>query len=147
MKVADYMVEDVVTLSPDRSFKEIVALFRSESFDCLPVVDNEGKLLGVVSRTDLLKIFVPDYFALIDDISFIKDFGAMEVNQKSAEMMEKLLVAGDVMTTQVITITADSSLFKAVALMRKYNIRVIPVVEGKKLIGIISRTDIMKAFL
>ncbi|MEW5766548.1 MAG: CBS domain-containing protein [bacterium] len=147
MKVANYMVEDVITLSPNKSFEEILALFRRESFDCLPVVDNERRLLGVVSRTDLLKIFVPEYFALIDDISFIKDFGAMEVDHKSAEMMERLLVAGDIMTTKVITITADSSLFKAVALMRKYNIRVIPVVEGEKLVGIISRTDLMKAFL
>ncbi|MDI6794790.1 MAG: CBS domain-containing protein [bacterium] len=147
MIVANCMCKDVVTISSDKSFEAILNLFKNNSFDAFPVVDENKKLLGVVSRTDLLKIFVPEYFSLIDDISFVKDFGAMEIDHKSAGMMEKLLVASDIMTTKIISITPDSSLFKAVALMRKYNIRVLPVVEGGKLVGVISRTDLMRAFL
>lgn len=147
MKVADYMIKDVVAISSDKSFEKVRDLFKNNSFDAFPVVDENRKLLGIVSRTDLLKIFVPEYFSLIGDISFVKDFGAMEIDHKSAGMMEKLLVAGDIMTAKVTTITPDSSLFKAVALMRKYNIRVLPVVEGNTLVGVISRTDLMNAFL
>lgn len=147
MIVAEYMFKDVVAISSDKSFEKVLDLFKNNSFNAFPVVDENRKLLGIVSKTDLLKIFVPEYFSLIDDISFVKDFGAMEIDHKSAGIIKRLLVAGDIMTTRVITITPDSSLFKALALMRKYNIRVLPVVEGEKLVGVISRTDLMRAFL
>lgn len=62
-------------------------------------------------------------------------------------MMERLFLADDLMTTKVITVNEDTSILKAIALMIKNRIRCLPVVSENKLVGVISRTDILRAIL
>ena len=147
MIVKNYMTGNPVTIPSSTTFSQTAQLFYENHFDAFPVVDEAMHLLGIISRTDLLKTFIPEYFDLLDDLSFIKDFGALEIDEESAKMMEKLLLADDLMTTKIITVSEDSTLFKAITLMMKNRIRCLPVVRGDKLVGVISRTDILKALL
>jgi CBS domain-containing protein len=147
MKVKDYMNPNPITVSPETTFAQIAKLFYKYHFDTFPVVNKERELIGIISRTDLLRIFIPQYIDLIDDLSFIKDFGALELHEGLVKMMEELFVVDDLMTPKVVTVEEEETLFKAVAIMIKNRIRCLPVIKEKKLVGVISRTDILKAIL
>ncbi|MDI6704346.1 MAG: CBS domain-containing protein [bacterium] len=147
MKVKEYMTKEVTTVSSSATFREVGEILYKNAFDILPVIDKKKELLGVVSKADLLHAVLPDYFDLLSDFSFVRDFGALEIDKDSIFMIERLLVVSDLMTKHVITIGEDDSLLKAIAVMNKNKVRVLPVVKGNKLIGIISRRDILRAFL
>lgn len=145
--VKDCMVSSVKTISPEAKFHELLEFFKKEPIDALPVV-KEDKLIGIITRTDMLQIFLPDYFELLDDFSFIDHFGALEIDKDNLKMMSKLLLVEDMMVKSVITVSPEASLLKAIVLMKKHGIRNLPVTDKKgELIGIISRTDILRAFL
>jgi CBS domain-containing protein len=146
--VKDYMSTNPVSVYPSTKFRDLALMFQKYNFDTFPVVDEENTLLGIVSRTDLLHIFLPPYFSLIKDFSYLKDFGALELDKEAIIMLENLYVVDDLMNKEVITVTKDTSILKSIALMSRFKIRVLPVIdEEKKLLGILSRSDILKAFL
>ena len=83
---------------------------------------------------------------MIEDFLFIDDFGALEEELENLPELT-LFLAEDLMVRDVIAIEADASLLKAPALMHRHSIRHLPVVEDGKLIGIITRSDILKALI
>lgn len=142
-KVKEFMNTSVVTIHRATTIKEIAHIFLTHDFDFLPVVDEENRLLGVITKKDILTPFLPEYFELLDDIDFISDFGSLEASL--TETLEYLLVAEDIMVKDPVTIDEEASLFKAVALISHHKIRHLPVVREGKLVGIVSRTDILRA--
>lgn len=137
------MTTRVVSVKRSTSIKEIMKIFLEHPFHFLPVVDEEGNLLGVITEKDVLTPFIPEYFDLFEDLDFVSDFGKLE--EPPIEILENLLVAEDVMRKNPVVIQKEASLFKAIVLMTKKGVAHLPVVEGKKLLGVISRTDILKA--
>ena len=142
-KVRDYTVRNVVTVRRATPVKDIAKLFLEHNIDFLPVVDKDNHLLGVITKKDILAPFLPDYFDLLDDIDFISDFGFLE--SSLTETLELLLVADDVMIRKVVTIEEEASLLKAVALIHQHKVRHLPVVRDNQLVGVISRTDLIRA--
>lgn len=142
------MEKEVVTVKSNFKFEEIIEMFDKHPFGAMPVVDDDRKLIGIVSRTDILKVFVPDYFDMLNGLVFIDHFGSLKIEKGSFSLMSKLLLVDDLMTKNVITVNEDADLLKAIALMKNYNVRTLPVVGEKgKLVGVITRTDILKAIL
>lgn len=145
MKVKDVMTRDILTVSPSTCMREIYRIFCEKNIGGLPVVDNENKLLGMVTKAELIDVLIPDYFGLIGDFLFIDDLGALEEKLESMPSLE-LFIAEDLMVRNVITINENASLMKAPVLMNKYNVRRLSVVDvPKKLVGIITRMDVCKA--
>ena len=108
-------------------------------------MDNENKVIGIVTKTELLDALIPDYFEMIGDFLFIDDLGALEEQLESMPSLD-LFIAEDLMITNVTTINQDASLMKAPVLMNKFNVRRLPVVDkDKKLAGIITRMDVCRA--
>lgn len=142
-KVKEFMNTSPVTIDRATTIKEIARIFLTHSFDFLPVVDKENHLLGVITKKDILTPFVPEYFELLNGIDFISDFGSLETS--FTETLEHLLVAEDIMVKDPVTIDEEASLFKAIALISHYGVRHLPVVREGKLVGIVSRTDILRA--
>jgi len=145
MKAKDVMTKEITKVNPSTGIREIYGLFCKQNLGGVPVVDRESRIVGMVTKTELLEVLVPDYFDLVADFLFIDDFGALEERLESIPSLE-LFIAEDLMVRDVITINQDASLMKAPALMDKYNVRRLPVVDDdKKLVGIITRMDICKA--
>ena len=142
-KVKEFMTTDVVTIARATPMRGIAEIFLTHSFDFLPIVDAENRLLGVVTKKDILTPFLPDYFELLEDVNFISDFGSLE--SSLTETLEHLLVAEDIMIKDPVTIEEGASLLKALALIYQHKIRHLPVVREGKLVGILSRTDILRA--
>ena len=145
MKVKDVMTKDIIKATPSTGIKEIYEIFCKEHIGGVPVVDSENRLLGMVTKTELIDVLIPDYFDMVNDFLFIDDFGALEDKLEAIPSLD-LFIAEDLMITNVITINENASLMKAPVLMNKYNIRRLPVInKDKKLVGIATRMDVCSA--
>ena len=145
MKVKDAMSKDLITITPSTGIREIYKIFSEKGIGGLPVVDKENKLLGMVTKTSLIDVLIPDYFGLVSDFMFIDDLGALEEKLESIPMLD-LFIAEDLMIKDLTTINENASLMKAPALMNQNNRRRLPVItKDKKLTGIITRMDVCRA--
>ena len=137
--VQDVMTRTVVVVSGSAPFKEIVRLMREYRVSALPVVDDDGTLVGIVTEGDLL---------LKEDPDLREPPGLFEAYERRVEREKaRGLVAAELMTTPVVTIRADASVAEAARLMHDRRIKRLPVVERLgKVIGIVSRRDLLKLF-
>jgi CBS domain-containing protein len=145
MKISDIMTTEVVTLSPADNARQVAAKLAEHEIAGAPVVDEDGKVLGLVSEGDLLprlrrlpfgRSKIPALFnAFADDLSL------EELFRQSCES-----TAEELMTTPAITITPDRDLMAAALLMTEHEVNRLPVVhEDQTLAGILTRSDIVKA--
>lgn len=145
MRVKDVMTRDIITIKPSTGIRRIYGIFCEKQIGGIPVVDSENKLLGMVTKTELLNVLIPDYFDMIGDFLFIDDFGVLEEKLESTPTLS-LFIAEDLMVRNVIGISENASLMKAPVLMDRYNVKRLPVVDSNnKLVGIIARMDVCKA--
>ncbi|UCD54630.1 MAG: CBS domain-containing protein [Candidatus Omnitrophota bacterium] len=145
MHIKDVMTRDIITIKPSTGIRQIYSVFCKKQIGGMPVVDAENKLLGMVTKTELLNVLIPDYFDMIGDFLFIDDFGVLEEKLESTPTLS-LFIAEDLMIRNVISISENASLMKAPVLMNRYNVKRLPVVDSNnKLVGIITRMDVCKA--
>ena len=131
MYVKDKMTANPYTIRPNASISEAFTIMKDNDFHQLPVVKN-GKLVGVLTTTDLQTVTPSKATSL----------SVYEINY----LLTKLEVS-QAMSTDVTTIEADALLEKAAVLMRNKDVRSLPVMDGKKLVGIITQSDIFDAFI
>jgi acetoin utilization protein AcuB len=124
------MTPNPITVTPDTSFPEAFRIIRDEGIRYLPVVDRKGALIGIVTQTDLLHA----------SPSSVTTLTVFEVNYLLAH-----LEVGEVMS-RPITIAEDAPLESAARIMVEKGISCLPVMRNGSLVGIITETDIFKAF-
>jgi CBS domain-containing protein len=124
IRVRDYMTRKLITFSPDQSINEVMDIILKQRVTGGPVVDDQKKLIGIISDTDLMQV--------IGDSRYHN----LPVGDRTV---------GDYMSTQVSTIDAEADIFDAAARFLKTGHRRFPVTEGGKLIGQISRMDVIIA--
>ena len=141
----DIMTAPVITVTPDTSVKDLAALFRDKRIGGMPVVQ-DGKLVGIVTEGDLMALDAdvqyPHYFELFDSIIYLgsqKKFKE-QLEKAAAANVEQLMTHGD----KVKTVAPDDPARAAATLMSKHRFDRVPVVDDGKVVGIISRHDIMK---
>lgn len=122
MTISQIMTRRVVAAKPSASCNSLAHKMLSGFFSGMPVTDDQGNVIGIVTEFDLLK--------------------ALRKGQDGLHM-----VAEQIMTKDPICIQADDSVDEAVEWMTRYNIIRIPVVRDGKLVGIVSRSDILRAFV
>jgi len=146
MKVADIMTREVISVRPDTRVGEIARIFREKNLSGLPVVREDGELVGIVTELDMLKRHAKPQLP-----AFLPLLGAY-IPLRSKEYNESLrritgVVAQDIMTTPVNTTTPDIDIEDVATVMISNRSNPLPVVsEDGRLIGIISRTDILRVF-
>lgn len=143
--VADVMTPNPLTVEPQTSLSEAVKLLAEKHISGLPVVDEEGKLVGVISETDLMwqetGIDPPPYIMFLDSVIYLQNPSRYE------KEVHKVLgqTVGEVMTDKPISIKPSQTLREAAHLMHEKNIRRLPVVdEAGQVVGIITRGDIIR---
>jgi CBS domain-containing protein len=138
--VKDLMTTPVVTVGPATPFKEIVARLAEHRVSAVPVVNDAGLVLGVVSEADLLlREESPDPDA---------DRPLLWTKRRRAEHDKAAAtVARDLMTIAVVAITPEATVAQAARRMHSANVKRLPVVDRSgRLVGIISRSDLLKVF-
>ena len=143
MNAGDVMTREVVTIGPDTPVLQIVQLLLSRGISGVPVIDEAGALLGVVSQGDLLRRV---------EIGTEKRRGGWRAFFiGTATLAEEYVrshgtIARDIMTRDVISVSRDASLADIADLMEQKRIKRVPVLEDGKLVGIISRSNLLRAF-
>jgi len=142
MKARDVMVAPVITVKPSNSVTDAAKIFLERRISAVPVVDEHGKVVGIISEGDLLhrseagterrrpwwlRVFVGEETLAAD---YIKAH-ARKVS--------------DVMTRNVITATPDTALHEIAALFEKHSIKRVPIVSNGQLVGIVSRANLVQA--
>ena len=138
--VRDIMTAGVVTVRADTSYRDMVALVRGHRVSGLPVVDDDGKVIGVVSETDLLATEAAD-----PDGHVHPDPRTWLLHRK--RVAPDAATAGDLMTHPAVTIGPDERVANAARLMHALKLQRLPVVDrDRRLVGIVSRSDVLSVF-
>ncbi len=145
-KIGNWMKREVVSITPEATLRDVAALILEKRIGTLPVVDDEGTLVGTVSITDIVEIFLPDFVAVMDEIDYVHDFGNLENTSPEDKQRAKMLHVSDVME-EPVTLEDDAGLVHALSVMDKHNLRDLIVTRDGKLAGIASQVDIGRAFL
>jgi CBS domain-containing protein len=139
------MTKEVITVSPETSVLDLARLFAGHKINGAPVVDDQGRLVGVVTQSNLIdrakKFELPHVITILDAHFYLERPSTFKKN------LEKLMgnLVSDIMTSPPVTITAGLALDEIATLMARKNIHTLPVLEGDKLIGIIGKIDIIRA--
>ena len=136
--VRDIMATPAVSVARETPVSEVVNILLSEEFNALPVVDGAGKPVGIITQGDLIRrAEMPVRLGLLTQVdhSMVSDF------RERAET----LPAADVMTAPVRTVRADEAVSRAVEIMRKHELKRLPVIgEDGRLAGMITRLDVFR---
>ena len=145
MNVSNCMKHKVFSIPATETIREAAAIFVAHHIGLLPVVDEQGRLVGVVGLRDLLKLELPDFVNLIPDVDFVHDFGAVETTRPSSEELSQPVTT---LMREAISVIEDCGLLRAFALMLQHDVHDLPVVSADgRLVGIASRVDIGTAIL
>jgi CBS domain-containing protein len=146
--VADVMQRKVITIAPGKSLPELERALLRSRVSALPVVERGGKMVGIVSRSDVVRQLclerslgeaMAEVYHDQTDESFAEKSRRV-VAQAIGQRMEQLCVR-DVMIRDVLTVPPDTPVVKAAQLMVERRIHRLPVVENGKLVGIVSSLD------
>jgi CBS domain-containing protein len=136
--VKDIMTTQVVAVKRGATFKEMAARLRQDRVSAFPVVDDDGKVIGVVSEADMLakEVLSGDHLGVLTAM----------LHRREKEKADAL-TAGELMTHPAVTVTPGDSVEHAARLMYTLQVKRLPVIDpGGQLVGIISRTDVLAVF-
>lgn len=141
MLVKDVMARALRTVKADDTIRTVAVTICTQDINGLPVVDHDNNLVGFISEKDVLHALLPDYKEYLDDPIVARDFEAME----SAYPAVLAKQVRELMAPKPFSVTADCPVLMAATRMTLHRVRRIPVVEGNKLVGIVTLGDIHKA--
>ncbi|HTZ39516.1 MAG TPA: CBS domain-containing protein [Syntrophales bacterium] len=147
LKAKDMMTKDVLIVTPGMEITQAAKLLLENHFNGLPVVDEAGKLVGIICQDDLIvqqkKLPLPSLFTFFDGLIPMTSYRSME------KEVDKIIASkvSQAMTPDPITIGPDTSLEEIATLMVNHNVHTLPVVEGGRLVGIIGKEDVLRTLL
>jgi len=143
--VQDFMTPDPVTIQPQDSVESVLKLLEERHISGLPVVDENKKVIGIVSEADLLfkerPIRMPLYLTFLGSVIYLEPLDKFDQQLKKSLGM----LVQDVMTAKPVTVTADTPISQAAGLMLDRRINRLPVVDqDNTLVGILTRHDLVQ---
>lgn len=141
MLVSDIMTQTPRTVSPDTKLQEVASIMCLYRIPALPVVDEDGKLVGNISEMDLLKNLLPT----MEDM--VAGEAALEIDRMRANYSNSIGIhVSEMMNNNPVSVTPDQHVLKATAKMTSHRFRRIPVTDHDgKLVGVMSLGDVHKA--
>lgn len=147
LKVRDIMTTDVVSVKKETTIRDLAELFTARQVGSIPVVDDSGNLIGIVTESDLIEqdksLHIPTVISLFDWVIYL------ESEKKFEKELQKMTgqTVGDIYTDTVETVTPDTLVSDVADLMSSKKLHALPVVEGKRLVGMVSRIDLIKTMV
>ena len=143
----DIMTRDVITVTPDTEITQATRLLLEHRINGLPVVDENHRLVGIVCQSDLIaqqkRIPLPSLFTLLDGyitLTSAKHF-EKEVQKIAATRVEQA------MTPEPVTVRSDTPIEDIASLMVEKKLHTLPVVDGRELIGVIGKEDMLRTLM
>jgi len=140
MKARDVMVSHVITVGPELDVRAVANTLAANGISAVPVVGIDGSIVGIISEGDLMRRAV----------SGAKRSWWLETFSSAEQLMAEFVKvhgrkAKDVMTRKVISVSPDTSLQEIANLLEKHGIKRVPVIENGRLVGIVSRANLVQA--
>jgi CBS domain-containing protein len=145
--VRDIMDSDPETVSPDSSVEDVIATLRDNELPGVPVVDGDGRCVGIVTEADLVlpdsegDLPLPHYINLFGGTVFLEPLGRFEGRLRKAFASS----ARDMMTADPDTVTPDTTVQEAARRIHETGHNRLPVVEDGRLVGVVTRIDVLGA--
>ena len=145
--VADIMDGDPVTVSPDDDVESVVRLLRRHELPGVPVVNDAGRCVGIVTESDLIltdddgDLHLPHYIELMGGIVFLEPLRRFEARLRKVAALK----VKDLMTADPLTIAADADVHDAGRIIVRSGHNRLPVVEHGRLVGVVTRVDVLEA--
>jgi len=142
------MTQDVITVRPETLIRELAEIFIEHCISGVPVVDPDGKVIGIATESDLIfhskRLKVPPVLTILDSFIFL------DSPEKMERELRKIAAAAvsDVFTSPALTITPDTPLDEIASMMTEKQIHTLPVLdEEERMIGIVGKKDIIRTIL
>ncbi|MFH1028029.1 MAG: CBS domain-containing protein [Pseudomonadota bacterium] len=143
--VADIMTKEVVSVKGTTTVREMAEIFDKMGFGSLPVLDDQGNLSGIVTASDLIEqgrpLHIPTVISLFDWVIPLESEQSLERDLRKITAQ----TAAELASKDVVTILPSEPVSKAAELMGSHKLHALPVVDGKRVVGIVSRIDIIRA--
>ncbi len=147
LTAADVMTKDIITVKRGTTVRELAELFTVKRVSSFPVVDDDGDLIGIVTETDLVEqdksLHIPTVISLFDWVIYL------ESDKKFEKELKKVTgqTVGDIYTADVTAVNSASPLSEVADIMSSKKIHAVPVVDGKRLVGVVSRIDLIRTMI
>ncbi|MHB1346993.1 MAG: CBS domain-containing protein [Candidatus Humimicrobiaceae bacterium] len=144
----DIMTRKVITINQDASIQELSELLLDHKISGVPVVDNEGKVVGIATEGDIIvkdtNLYFPRYFKLLDSIIYLESLTEFKNSLKKHFAIK----VSEIMSTEIVSSKPETTVDEIANLMVENKINRIPVLsEDKKPEGIITRADIVRSMI
>lgn len=144
-KASDVMTTDVITVKPDTSLRELGKILSEKRINGVPVVDDEGSVLGVVCESDLVNqnkpLHIPTVFVILDSVIPLENPWRLH---KEFKRLAASTVA-DIYSHPATVVEPETDLAEVARLMADEKFYTIPVVKEGKLVGIVGKADVIRS--
>jgi predicted transcriptional regulator len=144
LKAQDIMSREVITVNENATVRELATLLLSRNISGAPVVDADGKVIGVVTESDLIfqnkKVHLPTAVAILDAFLFLERPEKMEKELKKIAGSK----VGDICSHDLVSVGPETDLEELATLMAEKKIHTLPVLEDGQLVGVIGKSDIIR---
>ncbi|MFG1501306.1 CBS domain-containing protein [Halobacteriovorax sp. XZX-3] len=146
MDIKNIMTKTPITITENKSIRDAAKLMCDKKISALPVLNDDGDVVGIITESDFVgkEVEVPHAMAKLKQ-AFGQNLNFTQL-EKSYEQIKEIRV-GDVMSRNVKSLTEDTDLEGYVQFMIEKHIKRVPVIKDNKLVGIVTRKDIIKSFL
>jgi CBS-domain-containing membrane protein len=140
----EIMTPEVITVTKTTSIKNLSDLFIKHRVNGFPVLDEDDQLIGIVTEKNLIEqnknLHIPTVIALFDAVIYLESGKKFEAEVKRFNATQ----VKDIYTSNVVTVSSDTSIHEIASMMAEKSVHSIPVVDGKNILGIIGKLDIIK---
>jgi CBS domain-containing protein len=147
LNASDIMTTDVITVKKDTSLKDLAAILYKNHINGVPVVDDDGLLLGIICESDLIrkdkKLHIPTVVAIFDAVVYLESPKSIEKEFKriSATTVE------DLYSKKAFTVDEKTPIDEIATIMTQKKIYTIPVMDGDLLVGVIGKADLLRTIV
>jgi CBS domain-containing protein len=139
------MTREIITVDPEMGVAELAALLWEKSISGAPVVDADGRLVGVVTETDLIdqskKVHIPTVLNILDSMIILENPTKLD---RELKKMTGTRVK-DICTLEPVTVTEETPMDELASIMSERHLHTLPVLKEGRLVGIIGKADIIRA--
>jgi len=147
LNAGDIMTTDVITVKKETPLGELAEILTKNRINGVPVVDDEGLLIGIICESDLIrkdkKLHIPTVVALFDAVIYLESSKKMEeeIKRISATTVE------DLFASKVATVDEKTPIDEIATIMTQEKFYTIPVMDGERLVGIVGKNDVIRTFV
>ncbi|MBW2033322.1 MAG: CBS domain-containing protein [Deltaproteobacteria bacterium] len=147
LNASDIMTTDVITVKKDTNLKDLAKLLYESHINGVPVVDDDGLLIGIICESDLIrkdkKLHIPTVVAIFDWVLY---FESPKKIEKEIQRINATTVE-DLYTKNVITVDEKTPIDEIATIMEQKKIYTIPVMDGDRLVGVVGKADLLRSLI